>query len=359
MIIPFIQRLGIVARRKGFSLYRMQKRESREKIFGVSKRATSADGCSPIHVFLISNPCKRRERFGVISYVTRKKRTRGFAFCDLCRYFFVIRFDSLNHRAENGNDIEKRAAFHSFKEQIQSRGEFPECHQNKDGQNIDERANQRDQRENEAGGVGSVCCASSCFEKEEEHEGTNRDIAKIVIRVGIIVDGIDIRGCEENNGKERREERENFFHFFGATGGCVDDEIKRRREKQCKRSQTQETERRCGRLREKLFCVIKRDQTSDGKKDKAEKCAGKNRNLIARSGQVFKTIFADKEIGGRHQQQGKCDHVTERLQRGFGLRSIFIIIGIIISEHQHDTPDGKSDTDDEGRGEVRAHNFFC
>ena len=208
-----------------------------------------------------------------------------------------FRLDSLDHRADDGDDIENGAAFHSFKENVDARRELPECHQYKDGEDIDECDDESDEGKDEADGRIFSGGTSSRFVKKEEEQCRNGDIAEIVVGIRIVISGVDIRNNEEKERPDRRNEGEKLFHADGCAGcRCVHNEISRGEKEKYKTDDAKRLKEGVRIFSEKLTAVIKQDEKTDRGEHKTEQSARKDGKLALRRGKFGKILFSQKKV---------------------------------------------------------------
>ena len=94
------------------------------------------------------------------------------------------------------------------------------------------------------------------------------------------------------------------------------------------------------------------DENADRQKDKAEKRACKNGELVVRRGKLSE-LKACKENRGRGEDRKNCRHrQSERAELGLCLKREFVVIGVEITDHQDRSPNGKHDAGQHGKCEI-------
>ena len=97
---------------------------------------------------------------------------------------------------------------------------------------------------------------------------------------------------------------------------------------------------------------IERNENADREKDEAEQRAGENGGLVIRSGKRLELKFSHNERGGCEKDKEDQKRKANGFERAACLQRVFVIVGVIITDHQYRSPNGKHDAGQNGKREI-------
>ena len=254
--------------------------------------------------------------------------------------------------------IEDRAEQYCLKKMIETGRQFPVSHQNESGDHVDHGRCKGDQREDEiSNGSFSECRHFGIVEKEKR-ERTDGNVAERMIEIFVIIRRVHIGSKQKNDPPERRREGECFFcRCESGIPRGVEEKIYGAEEKQCIRKELCISEQRSVVIFQKAS-QIKREENADRKKYKSEKRTGENGALVLRSRKWREFQFPHDNSGCGEDDENEEERQSDREELRACLRGVFIVVRIVITNHQDRSPNRKNDAGQKSDREITEQDFF-